>query len=109
MLGGFSDLDAMFRIDVDITDKRLVEACSRTNTALLGHLRELLGCRDSLEQLIFSALQEEVTRRYGLGWTGRGLAVATSLTWFGKRYHWTRQVGRDVVALDKVTFLATTM
>ncbi|MDP9437183.1 MAG: PD-(D/E)XK nuclease family protein, partial [Actinomycetota bacterium] len=32
---------------------QLVEACSRAGSGLLGHLRELLGCRESLEQLIF--------------------------------------------------------
>lgn len=80
---------------------RLVEACSRTSTKLLGHLRELLGCRESLEQLIFSSLQDEVSRRYGLGWTGRGLSVLASLRWFGKSYHWSRQVGREHFELDR--------
>jgi hypothetical protein len=75
----------------------LVEACSRVDTRLLSHLRELLGCRESLEQLIFSCLQDEINQRYALGWTGRGLSVATSLSWFGQRYHWTRRIhGRDV-------------
>ena len=45
---------------------RLVEACSRVNSSLLSHLRELLGCRESLEQLIYSTVGEEVDRRYGL-------------------------------------------
>lgn len=36
-------------------------------------------------------------RRYALGWTGRDLAVVTSLKWFGRRYHWDRRVsGRNV-------------
>lgn len=79
---------------------QLVEACSRAGSRLLGALRELLGCRDSLEQLIYSALQEEIDRRYGLGWTGRGLSVAASLTWFGRRYHWRRQIAGQTVNLD---------
>jgi hypothetical protein len=80
---------------------QLVEACSRAGSRLLGALRELLGCRDSLEQLIYSTLQEEVDRRYGLGWTGRGLSVATSLTWFGRRFHWRRRFGGETVDLDR--------
>ena len=81
---------------------RLVEACSRVSSNLLSHLRHLLGCRESLEQLIYSAVGADVDRRYALGWTGRGLAVATSLMWYGRRYHWTRRVGRSEVALDRV-------
>jgi hypothetical protein len=79
---------------------QLVEACSRAGSRLLGALRELLGCRDSLEQLIYSSLQEEIDRRYGLGWTGRGLSVATSLTWFGRRYHWRRRIAGQLINLD---------
>ena len=45
---------------------RLVEACSRASAELLGHFRELLGCRDSLEQLIYSCLQDEASSRYAL-------------------------------------------
>ena len=69
---------------------QLVEACTRAGSTLLSHLRELLGSRQNLEQLIFSCIQDEIDDRFALGWTGRGLAVATSLTWFGQRYHWTR-------------------
>lgn len=75
----------------------LIEACSRVDTRLLSHLNELFGCRESLDQLIFSCLRDEIDHRYALGWTGRGLGVATSLSWFGRRYHWTRRVlGRDI-------------
>lgn len=81
---------------------QLVEACSRVSSVLLGHLSQLLGCRESLEQLIYSSLQDEVDRRYGLGWTGRGLAVVTSLRWFGRAFHWQRRVAGQVVALDNV-------
>jgi AAA domain/PD-(D/E)XK nuclease superfamily len=81
---------------------RLVEACSRVSSRLLTHLRELLGCRESLEQLLYSCLQDEVERRYALGWTGRGLAVVSSLRWYGRRYHWTRQVAGQTVAIDRV-------
>jgi len=84
----------------DIT--HLMEACSRVDTRLLSHLRELLGCRESLEQLIFSSLQDEVDQRYALGWTGRGLSVATSLSWYGQRYHWTRRVGGRDVWLEQI-------
>jgi hypothetical protein len=80
----------------------LVEACARVGSGLLGHLRELLGCREGLEQLIYSSVKDEVDHRYALGWTGRGLAVVSSLTWFGRRFHWVRRIaGRDV-ALDQV-------
>lgn len=81
---------------------QLVEACSRVGSGLLGHLRELLGCRESLEQLIYSCLQDEVDSRYGLGWTGRGLAVATSLGWYGRRYHWRRRIEDTEVDLDRL-------
>ena len=81
---------------------RLVEACARSNASLLGSLRELLGCREGLEQLIYSCLSEEIDRRYALGWTSRGLAAATSLRWFGRRFHWTRRVGEEDVALDRI-------
>src|SRR5690606_35968670 len=49
-----------------------------------------------------SSLQQEVDQRYALGWTGRGLAVVTSLTWFGKRYHWHRRVAGRAVNLAQV-------
>jgi len=78
----------------------LVEACSRVGSGLLSHLRELLGCRDSLEQLIYSCLQSEIDHRYALGWTSRGLAVATSLRWYGRRYHWRRRIAGVEVDLD---------
>ncbi|MBV9851825.1 MAG: AAA family ATPase [Armatimonadetes bacterium] len=81
---------------------RLVEACARTDSDLLGSLRELLGCREGLEQLIYSCLSDEVDGRYALGWTSRGLAAATSLRWFGRRFHWMRRIGEEEVALDKV-------
>lgn len=79
---------------------RLVEGCSRSSSRLLGSLRELLGCRESLEQLIYSSVQSEVDRRFGLGWTGRGMAPVTSLRWFGQRYHWTRRIAGIDVRLD---------
>ena len=81
---------------------QLVEACTRGGSRLLHHLRELLGCREGLEQLIFSSVQTEVDTRYALGWTGRGLCVATSLGWFGERYHWTRRVAGARVDLDDI-------
>ncbi|MBD2652578.1 hypothetical protein H6G45_03510 [Synechocystis sp. FACHB-383] len=81
---------------------QLVEGCSRVSSQLLSHLRELLGCRESLEQLIYSCLSDEVDRRYALGWTGRDLAVVSSLKWFGRRYHWQRKVSGVIVSLDQI-------
>jgi hypothetical protein len=80
---------------------QLVAGCSRVSSQLLSHLRELLGCRESLEQLIYSCLYDEVDRRYALGWTGRDLAVVTSLKWFGRRYHWRREINGKQVDLDR--------
>lgn len=82
--------------------KRLIDACTRLNSNLLRHLNELLGCREGLEQLIYSSLQQEVDLNYALGWTGRGLSVVSSLSWYGRRYHWNREVDREVVALDRI-------
>ncbi|MDY7004925.1 MAG: PD-(D/E)XK nuclease family protein [Cyanobacteriota bacterium] len=81
---------------------QLIEGCSRVSSQLLSNLRELLGCRESLEQLIYSCLYDEVDRRYALGWTGRDLAVVTSLKWFGRRYHWRRKINGKNVNLDRV-------
>ncbi|MGD1717400.1 AAA domain-containing protein [Dapis sp. BLCC M172] len=80
---------------------QLIEGCSRVSSQLLSHLRELLGCRESLEQLIYSCLYDEVDRRYALGWTGRDLVVVTSLKWFGRRYHWQRKINGKIVNLDR--------
>ncbi|MEB3343158.1 AAA domain-containing protein [Okeania sp.] len=80
---------------------QLIEGCSRVSSQLLSHLRELLGCRESLEQLIYSCLYDEVDRRYALGWTGRDLVVVTSLKWFGRRYHWRRKINGKFVDLDR--------
>lgn len=82
--------------------QRLIEACARTDSNLLGHLRELLGCRQPLEQLIFSCLDDEVHNRFATGWTGRGLSVIASLRWFGERLHWCRIVNGRPVNLDHV-------
>jgi hypothetical protein len=81
---------------------QLVEACSRVDTGLLGHLRQLLGARESLEQMIYSDLGTEIGRRFGLGWTSRGLVVATSLSWFGSAYHWHRRILGKEVDLDRI-------
>ncbi|HEY1186291.1 MAG TPA: PD-(D/E)XK nuclease family protein, partial [Gemmata sp.] len=70
----------------------LLEGCSRAGPELLGPVRQLFGCREGLEQLMYSAVQDEVDRRFALGWTGRGLGVVTSLEWAGRRFHWTRTV-----------------
>ena len=80
--------------------KRLLEAASRVGSNLMGHLRQLFGSRESLEQLIYSSLQDEVYSRYALGWTSRGLAIATSLSWFGQRFHWRRGIGHGSKEVD---------
>jgi hypothetical protein len=78
---------------------QLVEAFGRTGIPLHA-FNQLLGCREGPEQMIFSCLQDEVDRRYGLGWTSRGLVVATSLMWFGRRFHWSRCVDSDVIDMS---------
>lgn len=80
----------------------LVEGCTRCGGQTLAHLKELLGCRENLEQLIFSSLGEEVNNRFALGWTGRGLSVVASLRWFGQRFHWVRQINGMAVNLEQV-------
>ncbi len=82
--------------------RNITEACGRLGTQLLASFQHLLGCRESIDQLIFSCLEDEVKFNYGLGWTGRGLAVISSLTWFGKRYSWRRKIQGKVVDLEKV-------
>lgn len=79
---------------------RLIEACNRTGGGMLRYLRELLGCRESLEQLIYSDLSKELATRFAIGWTGRGLTVQTSLDWFGNRFHWRRKFGQHIYDLD---------
>jgi len=82
--------------------EHLVDACSRGGTRLLNHLRQLLGCREPTEQLIYSSLQEEIDNRYALAWAGQGLTVASGLTWFGDIYHWTRDVAGHERDLENV-------
>jgi hypothetical protein len=82
--------------------EQLIEACCRADTKLLGHLQQLLGCRQGLEQLIYSSVQSEIDHRYALGWTSRGLSVVSSLKWYGRSYHWTRMLNGEIVALDKL-------
>ncbi|MCB9745731.1 MAG: AAA family ATPase [Alphaproteobacteria bacterium] len=83
---------------------RLLEACSRAGSGLLHHVQELMGCREQLEQLVWSCMGEELRTRFALGWTSTGLTAACSLRWFGQRFHWTRKVGHrdEVVELDRV-------
>jgi len=82
--------------------QHLVDACSRGGTRLLNHLRQLLGCREPTEQLIYSSLREEIDNRYALAWTGQGLTVASGMSWFGDIYHWTRDVAGSTRDLEKV-------
>ncbi len=81
---------------------QLIEACLRSDTRLLRSLQELMGCREPLDQLIFSCVGEEADKQLALGWTGRGLSVLTSLSWYGERFHWTRTINRTTVKLDWV-------
>jgi hypothetical protein len=80
--------------------RQLIEGCCRAGSNLLGHLQQLLGCREGLEQLIYSCVRDEIDRRFALGWTGRGLGVVASLQWFGRRYHWRRKVNGVPCNLD---------
>jgi len=71
--------------------KNLVEAILRVGPeggSLLKALWHLMGCREGLEQLIFSSLADEVRTRYALGYTSLSLLTATSLPWFGKTFSW---------------------
>lgn len=79
--------------------KRLLESAARVGNDMLNYLRELFGCREQLEQLIYSELGKEIDQRYALGWTGRGLTVVTSLGWYG-RFHWLREVAGEVIDLE---------
>lgn len=79
---------------------RLIEGCTRASSTLLAHLQELLGCRESLEQMIYSSLQDEVDHRFALAWSGRDLAVVSTLRWFGQRFHWRRLINGQEVNLD---------
>ena len=71
--------------------KNLVEAVLRVGPeggSLLEALWHLMGCREGLEQPIFSSLADEVRARYALGYTALSLLTATSLPWFGKPFPW---------------------
>lgn len=82
--------------------RKLLEACARVDSRLLKPMRDLLGCRDGLEQLIYSSLQAEIDRRFALAWSGRSLAAVASLGWFGGRYHWKRKLGGQELDLEKL-------
>jgi len=82
--------------------KQLVEACARTGSRVLSALNQLLGCREPLDQLIFSVIQDEIDSRYALGWTGRGLGVICSLPFFGEVFHWKRIIDGNEIDLDRV-------
>jgi hypothetical protein len=101
IVAGKTDVPIHFYVWSRDEIKALVEACSRVDTNLLSHLNHLLGCRESLEQLIYSCLKDEVDKRFALGWTGRGLSVVTSLGWFGERFHWQRNIAGSPVFIDR--------
>ncbi|WP_343624779.1 PD-(D/E)XK nuclease family protein [Roseateles puraquae] len=48
---------------------QLIEACLRSDTRLLRSLQELMGCREPLDQLIFSCVGEEADKQLAFGWT----------------------------------------
>lgn len=86
----------------DIT--HLIEACSRAGGPLLRSLTELLGCREKcrgdLEQLIYTALGEEIARTKALGHTSLSLTVAAGMRWYGfPSFHWVREVEGEAVDL----------
>ncbi|RTI01683.1 hypothetical protein CSW23_02820 [Thermus scotoductus] len=71
--------------------KNLVEAILRVGPkggSLLEAFWHLMGCREGLEQLIFSSLSDEVRTRYAVGYTSHSLIAVTSLPWFGKSFPW---------------------
>ncbi|MEZ4458633.1 MAG: AAA domain-containing protein [bacterium] len=80
---------------------QLLEAAGRAGTGMLGSLRELFGCRDKLEQLIYSALQFDVMTRYATAWTSAGLVPTLSLPWNGRTFHWRREIGGRPVDLSQ--------
>lgn len=62
----------------------LVEAALRAGAeagGILQGLWHLMGCREGLEQLLFSSLKDEVANRYALGYTSRSLLSAVGLPW----------------------------
>lgn len=64
--------------------KNLVEAILRVGPesgGLLTALWHLMGTREGLEELMFSALEDEVRTRYALGRTALSLITATTLFW----------------------------
>jgi CRISPR/Cas system-associated exonuclease Cas4 (RecB family) len=87
--------------------KNLVEAILRVGPkggSLLEALWHLMGCREGLEQLIFSSLADEVRTRYALGYTSCSLLTVTSLPFFGKPFPWHNLdgVNLDGVNSDRV-------
>lgn len=79
---------------------QLLEGCNRAGQGLLRGIRHLFGCREQLEQLIYSSIQAEYLQRFAPAWTGSGLVTATATSWSGRRYHWTRRVGRRDIDLS---------
>jgi hypothetical protein len=83
----------------------LIDACLRLDpdgSSVLAPLRSLLSSRGHSEQVIYSALAEEMSRRFAIGYTGSGPLVAASLRWFGDRYHWVRKIGPQTQDLSKL-------
>jgi CRISPR/Cas system-associated exonuclease Cas4 (RecB family) len=82
--------------------KNLVEAILRVGPkggSLLEALWHLMGCREGLEQLIFSSLADEVRTRYALGYTSLSLLTATSLRFFGNPFPWDNLDGVNLKSL----------
>ncbi len=81
----------------------LIESCSRAGGPLLRSLTELLGCREKcrgdLEQLIFTSISDEISRSKALGYTSFSLPLAASVRWYGRSFHWYREVDGEPVNL----------
>ena len=81
----------------------LIESCSRAGGPLLRSLTELLGCREKcrgdLEQLIFTSVGDEISRSKALGHTSFSLPLAASVRWYGRSFHWYREVDGEPVNL----------
>lgn len=81
----------------------LIESCSRAGGPLLRSLTELLGCREKcrgdLEQLIYTSMSDEISRSRALGFTSFSLPLAASIRWYGRSFHWCREVDGEPVDL----------
>ena len=107
---GASDVPMHFYAWEQSDIRALVDACLRLDPdgeGPLRSLRNLLSSRGHEEQVIFSALGEEMRRRFASGFTGTGPLVAAQLDWARKDtykdlFRWQRRLGGQSLALDKL-------